>query len=1061
MLERLVEFVLAAKLSSVIEGFDRDSFSVSLWQGKIVMQGVRLSPQLGRWLGVPLEIKEGVVDRLEIVIPWRALATKAVKVSIEGVSLLLKTIPRTAWSFDEAELTSSLREAVNFEDGRLHIKQSSKPDAQSSTSAGLSEKILRNLSITIHSVHVRIETTDLPSALGLVCESLLVKTSVDVPADVYISKHLSVRVLYFYLQPDTKHMITRSREMLEEMQDLTCKFLCGEEHSSVVCPLSMDAELNGKREEETIYALKVTTKDIDLRLTQSQYQCLHRLLDLFSAFSAYHTKATVTAVDRHRAYLEAHPCELPLKQVFKQSRLLLKSGTLSPSDQCLYDAIIATTSEGVIYDWLLELYGEANAHKKWTRVAWVTSWFTGNRGAAAPLTPRSKALQSSGFDVDVDLGHIRVTLEGKRTTCSELVYRVQLDIERVGVVAASHRMALRVESCYLQFQDPVSLEYIRLFQFTSRDAVLAKGEDQLFLTVTQSAGLCTKTAVSLEIEPCCILFSPNVTSQIQSFFTVSAAVASSGPLLPQLQSLWNSIELDIDCAPCDIVLLVDETNPAEHVLVSLGKVNLKKIATVSLYHDTVLSKEESLALRVEKCSWILVSASSPPTALFSILEEVLFELEVDQGDFSAVSLTAALPNIDILLSKSTFQRLTDLSAKICEVSSTDAPFVDVRKKEIMSKSHTDKMFDIVWRHCKQEWQKLFTVWNNGYLYFFAAAEDLTATMYFSVNECLIRDPMTDCIIHDPESLEPFDEPLQYQILIVSPLSERSCRLGFESHQKCQEWVCRLLHSRHRPTLLPPVQSFGFSAFALKLTLASIVVTMETDDHKQIRAEVKQAGLDIQAKGTRYDLRVECSLGLTVHSGKESKQFREVLGPIDELTCTAVLEQGESVVLRYSVEAKTVKIGWNHSAISSLLQFCARKPNLEPVPKPPKPSEILLLGSTKVDHIIATLNNDVEGFTFADIALSRLSISTTDTDLTVDIGSVQVYDLSNYPESVLLTPETLARPFLLLSVSRAIALRVSTTGLSASIGDVEVTYLQQPLLRVINCLLYHIPAVLSQ
>lgn len=1054
MLERLVEFVLASKLHSLLLDFDRDLFSIWLWQGRVVMQHLHLNPVLCEGLGLPLQLAYGKVEKVDLTVPWRALGTEAVELRVEGVEVVLRTVEKQGWRRGKEAVLAEIREKVEFEDGRLRIKE-----GKSETSYGsLTEKIIRNLRIEVRNVHIRLESEDCQCTFGLVSE--LLTCSAPSSSAVGFTKALSVGVVYFYAESRDVKAGNWGKEREErEVEEKTCRFLCGEESESVICPLSLEAELSSQGENSQ-YSLKITVPRLDFHLSQTQYQCLSRVMEVLEDFAAFQTAEKQLLIADFRTYLSENPSPMDHKQTFKLARTRLKSSPFQANSeaQSRYDAIIATTPEEEIFAWLLELNGEIAQQR--SRFAWVTSWFTGNR-AMDPL-PESQSSDSEyeGLTVEMEvvIERVKATIEGRMTTCSDYVYRLEVDGEGVGALLVQQeqhrRLALHLRALEARFQDPVSLNRFSLFQFTSETSA----EEQLFLTINQHLSIPPKVTISLELESFRLLFSLGILSQLQSFF--STATPPSPPtqsVLPQLQTVWQSLDLDLHIKPWDLVMLADETRPSLHVITSIGDAVLVKIANVVREEEGLKMTNKSVEMTVIGCNLVLVTAQMTPVPLFSLSQSINIEITVEKDDFSSVIVTADLPKTQIRLSKSTFSQLTSFFSLFSTFSSV-SPYIDTHKKAILSRNHADKHISMLWRHYQQAWRSYFTVLTGGYLYFFASPEDKEASLYFAVGNCEVRDPVSERLLREWEDLEPFEEIPPYQVIIVSQNGERSCRLGFETAEKCKNWLFQL--TLLPPVLPPPLQqpsSILFPSLKLHLFLPYFDFTLEIDTSKHLSISLNDAEITAKASGTLLDVAFRGTLGVGIETGEAPKRFRELILPISPIQLQALFDQSGKMDLEVNLKTDKMELNWNHETISSLLRTILGQ-ELRPNAGNRKSQPLSLCIDIKALHL--RLNNEPHRFTFCELDLTDLHLTQTSSETALSLSSLRIFDVSNYPESALLTESQSPRqvPILQTTSKRPISLSILNNRLTASISHIEMIYLQQPFLRILNTFLQHIPSV---
>ena len=206
---------------------DTKSLKIGLWNGKIRMADVALRPEALYTLGLPLSVKSGRVEKLELDIPWRHLGREKVIVKLSGISATVGTLGEDgnftderlrswAWHRKKYQLQQLEEQAALGEEARELVDQraAAKTEQEVATNSkagrkaslasrarGLSmvrdkdgssekkrksgiggrlrshnsflSKILDNLMLQLDTVHLRIEgTSRRPFALGVTLDAL-------------------------------------------------------------------------------------------------------------------------------------------------------------------------------------------------------------------------------------------------------------------------------------------------------------------------------------------------------------------------------------------------------------------------------------------------------------------------------------------------------------------------------------------------------------------------------------------------------------------------------------------------------------------------------------------------------------------------------------------------------------------------------------------------------------------------------------------------------------------------------------------------------------------------
>jgi vacuolar protein sorting-associated protein 13A/C len=73
MFEGILEKVLGRVLGQFIEGFDSKDLNVSVWSGNIVIENVKIKPNVLTEMGFPLDIIVGTLGKLSVKVPWSSI----------------------------------------------------------------------------------------------------------------------------------------------------------------------------------------------------------------------------------------------------------------------------------------------------------------------------------------------------------------------------------------------------------------------------------------------------------------------------------------------------------------------------------------------------------------------------------------------------------------------------------------------------------------------------------------------------------------------------------------------------------------------------------------------------------------------------------------------------------------------------------------------------------------------------------------------------------------------------------------------------------------------------
>ena len=129
MFEQVVATVLNRLLGSYVEGLETSQLNIGIWAGDVHLKNLRLRSDALDALGLPVRVRSGSLGALRLAIPWTALKSQPIRVSIDGVDLV--AVPRAP-----DEVARDPREEV---EGRIRRKLEQIKDAESVRMVGISQ----------------------------------------------------------------------------------------------------------------------------------------------------------------------------------------------------------------------------------------------------------------------------------------------------------------------------------------------------------------------------------------------------------------------------------------------------------------------------------------------------------------------------------------------------------------------------------------------------------------------------------------------------------------------------------------------------------------------------------------------------------------------------------------------------------------------------------------------------------------------------------------------------------------------------------------------------------
>ncbi|KAJ4155145.1 hypothetical protein LMH87_000404 [Akanthomyces muscarius] len=328
MLEGLVAGLLNRFLGMYVKNFDPTQLKVGIWSGDVKLRNLELRREALDQLKLPINVVNGHLGELTLVIPWSNIRGAPVKVFIEDVYLLAS--PKEEAEHDEDE-EESRRQRVKMEklDSAELLKERNREGMSAeeqqknqSFTQNLVTKIVDNLQVTIKNIHVRYEDSisapGHPFALGLTLEEFSA-VSTDgqwKPTFIQDSSHVTHKLatlgaLAVYWNTDTSLFAdqdienTPREEMLSQFRKMVGKTEAAYgNHQYILRPVNGQAKIElDKSGDVQIPKFKANLlfEEIGLVLDDDQYRDALMMVDLFHYFI------------RHQEYKKLQPKGVTVK----------------------------------------------------------------------------------------------------------------------------------------------------------------------------------------------------------------------------------------------------------------------------------------------------------------------------------------------------------------------------------------------------------------------------------------------------------------------------------------------------------------------------------------------------------------------------------------------------------------------------------------------------------------------------------------------------------------------------------------------------------------------------
>lgn len=318
MLEGLVAGLLNRFLGMYVKNFDPTQLKVGIWSGDVKLRNLELRREALDQLKLPINVIEGHLGELTLVIPWSNLRGAPVKIFIEDVFLLAS--PKEEAEYNEEEETRR-KQRIKMEKldsaellkerSQEGLSQEEQKRTQSFTES-LVTKIVDNLQITVKNIHVRYEDAisapGHPFALGITLEEFsAVSTDGDwTPTFIQDSaktthKLATLESLAIYWNTDTKLLgparetstpdteLTPHDEMLEQFKSMIVRSDNdqSDKHQFILRPVSGQSKIElDKTGSSDVPKFKANLlfDEIGVVLDDQQYRDALMMVDLFHYF---------------------------------------------------------------------------------------------------------------------------------------------------------------------------------------------------------------------------------------------------------------------------------------------------------------------------------------------------------------------------------------------------------------------------------------------------------------------------------------------------------------------------------------------------------------------------------------------------------------------------------------------------------------------------------------------------------------------------------------------------------------------------------------------------------
>jgi vacuolar protein sorting-associated protein 13A/C len=336
MLEGLVAGLLNRFLGMYVKNFDPTQLKVGIWSGDVKLRNLELRREALDQLKLPINVMEGHLGELTLIIPWSNLRGAPVRVFIEDVFLLASPKEEAAYNEEEEERRRQRIKMEKLDSAELlkersqeGLSQEEQKKSQSFTQS-LVTKIVDNLQVTVKNIHVRYEDSvsapNHPFALGVTLEEFsAVSTDGDwkptfiQDSNTTTHKLATLEALAVYWNTDTKLLgsgrevstpgeeLTPHEEMIKKFKEMigTGGNVDDLDHQFILKPVSGQAKIELDKSGD-VGTPKVKAgllfEEIGLVVDSDQYRDALMMVDLFHYFL------------RHQEYKKLRPKDASPKE---------------------------------------------------------------------------------------------------------------------------------------------------------------------------------------------------------------------------------------------------------------------------------------------------------------------------------------------------------------------------------------------------------------------------------------------------------------------------------------------------------------------------------------------------------------------------------------------------------------------------------------------------------------------------------------------------------------------------------------------------------------------------
>ncbi|CAG9335335.1 VPS13_2 [Blepharisma stoltei] len=453
-------------------------------------------------------------------------------------------------------------------------------------------------------------------------------------------------------------------------------------------------------------------------------------------------------------------------------------------------------------------------------------------------------------------------------------------------------------------------------------------------------------------------------------------------------------------------------------------------------------------------------------------------------------MSGSIPVLRVILSPSIYNQILRLG-EIFKLDDEVWSTIILEKRIIMRKAVT--ISKLKKKNASiQSWHHYFAVLSAGYIYFFNNEKETLAANYYYIKDCSVVDISDQIGI--PNTLK-----------LLNRFGE--CVIAFDKPSEMKKWMEKLndqiteLMTYTSAAAKDPTPKANKLWCVIDFSYPEISLKLSNEEGAEL-AEFELNELSMKGLLNTFDLGVHATLeslnikdlqrnSPSIHFNYFVRTLNEDKGLMDfkfQYISRASLDYNDTDVVSMA-SFGTLQINWNPDIIGIILNFFAFARYSDPSSVVSALTHQQTLGKLQSDHVLFNLSLKIEKLDLylnnvqKELCIALVSIQNTDTAILIRnggsefsgfLGNLLVDDLTNYPKTAVSNHRYLY-PFTLLSVrdSSQFLLKFkicmysednpdkpldTSTIVNIEMNSINMVYIQQPFLRIIDYFSYKILGV---